>query len=320
MRRAKSIAAVAASSLILLGATVAQSGGAQAPADDQGQGVQALVLPDIAHLNWLDHSSVAALREGVLEKMELKPGMKAKAGMTIGYLRRRFAELTVAKAQAQAASVGPIEKAQAQEEVAASVVARNRRLMEYKQGMVSAEDVAKAEGEFKAATASIKEARENRSIAQAELELAKQTYDEHTIRAPFDGIITKCIKEPGESVRAGDAVVELGNLDRLAADAWVPIEYAYRVKVGQIVEVQPRTRSRTPLPIEKKRFRGKVTFVDPEIQPEVERSVRIRAEFENPGWELRPGLDVQMTIFLTQDAAALKPIRGADPIRTAGNR
>lgn len=321
MLRAKSIAAVAASSLILLGAAAAQSGGAQAPANGQGQGqgVQALVLPDTAHLNWLEHSSVAALREGVLEKMELKEGMPVKAGGTIGYLHRRFAELTVAKAQAQAASVGPTEKAQAQEEVAASVVARNRRLNERKPGMVSAEDVAKAEGELKAATASIKEATENRSIAEAELELAKQTYDEHIIKAPFGGIVTKCIKEPGESVRAGDAVVELGNLDRLAADAWVPIEYAYRVKVGQIVEIQPRTRSRAPLPIEKRRFRGKITFVDPEIQPEVERSVRIRAEFENPGWELRPGLDVQVTIFMTQDAAA-SPSRGDGAVRTAGNR
>ena len=45
-----------------------------------------------------------------------------------------------------------------------------------------------------------------------------------------------------------------------------------------------------PLPIEKKRFRGKITFVDPQIQPVAETAVRIRAEFENPG-DLRPGLD-----------------------------
>jgi RND family efflux transporter MFP subunit len=331
MPRAKSIAAVAASTLILLGAVAAQSGGAPSPYDGQeqgqgqaqapGQGVQALVLPDVAHLNWLERSSVAALREGVIEKMELKNGMTVKAGGTIGYLHRRFAELTIAKAQAQADSVGPVEKAQAQEEVAASVVARNRRLIAIKPGMVSAEDIAKAEGEMKAATATIKEATENRKIAQAELDLAVQTFEEHIIRAPFDGIVTKRIKEPGESVRAGDAVVEIGNLNRLAADGWVPIEYSYRVKVGQVVEIQPRTRSRAPLAIEKKRFRGKVTFVDPEIQPEVERSVRIRAEFENPGWELRPGLDVQMTIFLAQDAAAAAPPQQGDAaVRTAGNR
>ena len=58
------------------------------------------------------------------------------------------------------------------------------------------------------------------------------------------------------------------------------------------------------MPIEKKRFRGKITFVDPQIQPIAETAVRIRAEFDNPDFELRPGLRVQMTIFLTPDVAA----------------
>jgi RND family efflux transporter MFP subunit len=181
--------------------------------------------------------------------------------------------------------------------------------------MVSAEDVAKAVGEYKAATAMVKEAGENIKIATAELDLAKQTLAEHTITAPFDGLVTKRMKNPGETVRANEAVVELGNLNRLAADAYVPLEYAYRVKEGQVVEIQPRTRSRTPLPVEKKRFRGKITFVDPEIQPVAETAVRIRAEFDNPGWELRPGLDAQMTIFLTPETAANAP-QGAEGTRT----
>ena len=239
--------------------------------------------------------------------MELQIGMPVKKGGTIGLLHRDFARLTVAKAQLQADSIGPVEKAEAQEAVAFSVCARNTRLNERKPGMVAAEEVAKNEGELKAATAMKKEASENRGIAKAEWALAKQTLDEHTITAPFDGIITKRMKNPGESVRANEAVVELGNLNRLAADCYVPIEYAYRVKEGQAVEIQPRSKSRTPLPVEKKRFRGKITFVDPEIQPVGETAVRIRAEFENPGWELRPGLEGQMTIFLPAEAAAANP-------------
>jgi RND family efflux transporter MFP subunit len=311
----KSIAAVAAGSLMLLGAAaVAQSGGAQAPAE--GQAVQALTLPTDAHIDWVEKSAVAALREGVLEKMELKIGMPVKAGGTIGVLHRRFAHLTVEKARRQAESVGPLEKAQAQEEVAASVVALDRRLNQRKPGMVAAEEISKHEGELKAATASIKEAEENRKIAAADLDLAVQTYKEHTIEAPFEGIITKQMKYPGESVRANEAVVELANLNRLAADAYVPIEYSFRVKVGQVVEIQPKSKSGTPLPIEKKKFRGKITFVDPEIQPIGETAVRIRAEFENPNWELQPGLDARMTIFLTPEPGAANP-QGPEGTRTA---
>ena len=128
--------------------------------------------------------------------------------------------------------MAPEEKARAQKEVAISVVARNIRLNDRQPGMVSAEDVAKAEGDLKVAEAQIKEAQENRGIAEAELDLAKRTLDEHTIVAPFDGIVLSRKKNPGESVRANEAVIELGDLSRLSADAYVPLDYAYRVKAG----------------------------------------------------------------------------------------
>ena len=48
------------------------------------------------------------------------------------------------------------------------------------------------------------------------------------------------MKNPGESVRANEAVVQLGNLYKLCADAYVPLDFAFRVKEGQVVEIQPR--------------------------------------------------------------------------------
>lgn len=316
----KSIAALSAGTLILLGAAAgAQNGDAQPPADPQAQGYQRLVLPELARITWIEHSEVAALREGVLEKIELKEGMPVKAGGTIGFLHRKFALLTVEKAKRQAESNGPLEKAEAEVEVATAVVARDRILNARKQSMVSAEDVAKHEGEYKVAIASTHEAKEKNAIDKADLDLAVQTLDEHTIKAPFDGIITKRMKDPGESVRANEAVVELGNLNRLAADCYIPIEYADRVKEGLAVELQPHSLSRTPLAVEKKRFRGKITFVDPQIQPVGESAVRIRAEFDNPGWELRPGLEGRLTIFLPADAAAANP-PAEDGTQTVRNR
>jgi RND family efflux transporter MFP subunit len=314
------IAAMAAGSLILLSAAaVAQNGGLAQP---ENRGVQVLVLTeDQTHnLAWIEKSEVAAQREGVMEKMELQIGMPVKKGGAIGFLHRKFADLTVRKAQLQAESVGPVEKAQAQAEVAESVCARNVRLNKRQPGMVSTEDVAKNEGEYKAALAMVKEGQENQGIAKAEYDLAKQTLDEHTIRSPFDGIVIKRLKEPGQSVRAGDAVVEIGNLSRLAVDAYVPLQYAYRVKEDQVVEIQPRLTAQgaEPLPIEKKRFRGKITFVDPEIQPVAETAVHIRAEFENPmPYDLKPGLRVQMKIFVTTDANTASNPPADQPTRTA---
>jgi RND family efflux transporter MFP subunit len=318
MSVSKPIAAMTASCMIMSMAALAQTGGeSQRPADP---GVQKVVLDELARVNWIERSSVAALREGVIQSMELQIGMPVKKDGTIGVLHHEMAELTVRKNKLQADSIAPTEKARAQKEVAASVVARNLRLNERKAGMVSAEDVAKAEGELKVADAQEKEAGENRAIAEADLKLAIQTLKEHTIVAPFDGVIIKRMKHPGESVRANEAVVELGNLYKLCADAYVPLDFAFRVKEGQVVEIQPRIMQGKgqPLPIEKKKFRGKITFVDPQIQAVSEMSVRIRAEFDNPTGELRPGLLVQMTIFLNPELAAAGP-HGTPPTNTARN-
>jgi RND family efflux transporter MFP subunit len=318
MSVSKPLAAVAASFMIMSVAALAQSGGDEPRSANPG--VQKIVLEELARINWNEKSAVAALREGVIQSMELQIGMPVKKDGTIGILHHEMAELTVRKNKLQADSIAPTEKAKAQKEVAASVVARNIRLNERKAGMVSAEDVAKAEGELKVADAQEHEAKENREIAEADLKLAIQTLKEHTIVAPFDGVIIKRMKHPGESVRANEAVVELGNLHKLCADAFVPLEFAFRVKEGQIVEVQPRLMQGKgqPLPIEKKRFRGKITFVDPQIQAVSETSVRIRAEFENPTGELRPGLLAQMTIFLNPEVAAAP--EGIAPTDTARNQ
>jgi RND family efflux transporter MFP subunit len=312
----KSIAVLGAGCVVCVSAVALAQTGAP-PERPANPGAQTLVLAELARVNWINKSNVAALREGVIERMELQIGMPVEKDGVIGILHHEMAELTVKKSDLQARAIAPEEKAVAQKEVAASVCARNIRLNARQPGMVSAEDVAKAEGDLNVAEAQIKEARENRAIAGAELDLAKRTLDEHTILAPFKGLVLKRMKHPGESVRANEAVIELGDLSKLSADAYVPLEFAFRVKEGQVVEIQPRisTGRGEPLPIEKRRFRGKITFVDPQIQPVAETAVRIRAEFENPG-DLRPGLMVQMTIFITPEVAAAESETGV-PTRTA---
>jgi len=288
-------------------AAFGQAGAGRAPAQAPGGQVATLVLDShdqLATVDWIERSDVAALREGVIREMELRLGDPAVKGQPIGYLHDEIAELTVAKSKLMAENDAAVEKAKAAAEVAMTVVARNKRLNDRKAGMVSQEDVARAEGELKVAEAQIKESQGQLDVNKAELQLAEQVLREHTIIAPFDGIVIKRMKEPGESVRANEAVVQLGNLSRLCANAYIPLEYAFRVRVGQVVELQPRLAGGTgDQAIENKTFRGRIVFVDPQIQPIAETAVRIRAEFENPEMELRPGLKVAMTIYLTDGSA-----------------
>ena len=86
-----------------------------------------------------------------------------------------------------------------------------------------------------------------------------------------------------------------------------------RVKEGQEVEIQPRLigTKNGPLPIEQKKFRGKITFVDIQIAAVAEEAVRIYAEIENPTHELLdPGFKAQLTIDLGE--GTLHASRGAE--------
>jgi RND family efflux transporter MFP subunit len=287
---------VAALTVVNLGALGAAQ---QAPSAEP----ETLVVEEAA-LDWIEKSNVAALREGVVERMELQIGMPVERNKPIGYLHSELAELAVKKAKVAVNSVGPKEKAKAQKELAAAVVAINKRLQTRGRDLVSYEEMAKAEAELKVAAAMIVEADEKIALDDADRALAERTLEEHTIRAPFDGIVIERMKNPGESVRANEAVVKLGNLTKLRAYFWVPLEFAFRVKEGQKVEFQPRLVGRgvhNPQPIERKRFPGKVSFVDPQIQPIGENAVRVYAEFDNKDSELRPGLKGALTIYLNSE-------------------
>ena len=130
------------------------------------------------------------------------------------------------------------------------------------------------------------------------------------------------MKNPGESVRANEAVVQLGNLYRLAADAYVPLEFAFRVKEGQVVEIQPRITS----------GQGRAAADREEAVPGQDHLRRSRRSSRSPRrpsgsapssriptGELRPGLKVQMTVFLNSEVAAAGP-DGAAPTQTARNQ
>lgn len=303
MTLVKTVAAVALSLATTLSvATLAQEGAPQA--------VSALVLDELGTVDWIEKSSVAALREGVVEKMELRLGDTALAGKPIGFLHRETAELTVRKSQVQANMVGAIEKGNASAEAAAGKVARDQRLLKIKgPGMVSDEDRAIHEAEWKVALAQVKEAQEAQAVAKAELDMAKQALLEHTIVAPFDGIVIKRMKNPGDSLRANEAVVELGKLSRLCVNGYVPLKDSFRVKEGQVVEIRVKLDASGggKEEIESLRFRGKITFVDPQVQALGELKRRIRAEFDNPDFKLIPGLKVQMTVYLNGDLAARIP-------------
>jgi RND family efflux transporter MFP subunit len=300
----KAVALSLGLSAILSAATIAQN-----PRPGQASADSQLVIED-ATVDWFQKSDISALAEGVIDKMELRIGDEVNGpkqkGNIIGYLHKEKAELAVEEARIQAEGEGAILKAQAQRELAKTVVARNLRLLAKGRDMVSQEEDEKAKAEFAVADAALIEAKDTQKLAKAKLESARRAVEEHIIRAPFAGQILEEFKHEGERVNANEAVVRVGNLDTVRVWAYIPLEYAYRVSPGTEITIQPRlggTRTGKH-PIEQKQFRGVIKSVDQSIQPVAETAVRIYADLDNANHELKPGLKATMTIMLKPEGTS----------------
>jgi multidrug efflux pump subunit AcrA (membrane-fusion protein) len=150
------------------------------------------------------------------------------------------------------------------------------------------------------ADAALIEAQDTQKLAQAKLKSAERAAEEHIIRAPFAGQILEEFKHEGESVAAREPVVRLGNLDTVRVWAYIPVEYAFRVTPGTEIVIQPRLGNVQLT----KSFRGVISSVDQSIQPIAEEAIRVYADLDNSGHELKPGMKAKMTILLKPDANA----------------
>lgn len=305
MLASKKVIALAATGLAALSfASLAQDppAGADASADRSRQVVVA------GSIDWIEKSDVSALKEGVIEHIEYQVGRVVQKGDEIGFLNDKMAELTEAKAKLAAQNVGDIRKGEAQKALAIAQLARVYRLEKKGPGYVSIDEKEKAEAEVKVAEALVTAAKEAQALAKSDYDLAVEARKEHRIFAPFTGVITDRMKNPGESVRANEAVVRIGRTDKLQFVGWVPLETAFRIKGNEVVDIRPVIEG-SDLPIEQKKFRGKVTAVAREINSVRVTEVKVLAEIENPDnadhpeLELRQGMKAEMTIHLDPSAS-----------------
>ena len=175
------------------------------------------IVVDDATIDWIEKSDVSALREGVIERMELQIGMPVRRGQAdrLPPQRGRRADRGEGRSWPPRAS-GPQRRAKAQKDLAVAVVARNKRLIARDPNYVSKEEQSKAEAEVNVAEAMMIEAEEKVELDKADLKLAEQALDEHTIRAPVRRRGHPADEEPGRE-RSGPTrrSSRLGNLDQL---------------------------------------------------------------------------------------------------------
>ncbi len=128
--------------------------------------------------------------------------------------------------------------------------------------------------------------------ARARLALAEKAVKDCVVTAPMDGVVTTRIREEGEVVSVGSALVTLSRLDEVWLSIYIPESRLARVKLGQKAQVK---LDGDPDP-----YDGTITFVSPEAEftpknvqtPEerVKLVYRVKITLPNPNGVFKPGL------------------------------
>jgi HlyD family secretion protein len=110
------------------------------------------------------------------------------------------------------------------------------------------EALAIAESESSRAEAALAEGRRALIVTERTHEFQKTRLLDARIKAPFDGLIVRRDRDPGDVVVPGSPVLSLISTDELWINAWVDETEMSRLQAGQVAKVVFRSEPETTLP------------------------------------------------------------------------
>jgi len=131
----------------------------------------------------------------------------------------------------------------------------------------------------------------------AELERTREPRKTLRMNAPRDGIVVEKMVVEGQMVEPGMKLYRLADLASVWIQAQIYEQDLPIIRLGQEAVV---TLASLPDP----KFRGRVTYIYP-IVDEKTRTAKVRMEFHNPGYFLKPGMYATVEIAADLSASAL---------------
>jgi membrane fusion protein (multidrug efflux system) len=179
----------------------------------------------------------------------------------------------------------------------AQLTAARARLQTDQQNLRRVTDLARRGLE---STQSVEQAQSTVASSQATVLVNQRQLDLTTLSAPFAGTLGTRYVDEGAMLNAGDRIVTIEDRSRLFVEIRVAGRYLPRLHPGMPV--------RLDIPdIQEELGPGTLTFVDTSVSIDT-RSVLLRAEIENPGDRLTPGLFVRVVLQLaTRENAVVVP-------------
>ena len=239
-------------------------------------------------------ASLAGARLGILQTVSVSEGDVVERGQVVATLRDDMARQTLAIAQLEMANTVELRLTKKTSELATLEYSKAMELNRTIPGGYSELDVKKLRLAAEKSVLHLEQADFLLNMAALKTKEAEVALDSYRIVAPFAGVVLQVNKQPGESLGAGEVVVEIANFDTMRVEGFIPVASSARVQPGAavVVEVSGAESQRTS------RFEGRVKHIAP-IVNEVSQEVRVWAEVDNRRGLLKDGLPATMRISVS---------------------
>jgi RND family efflux transporter MFP subunit len=253
--------------------------------------------------------------EGMIDKVNVDRGDIVKQDQVLVVLDTAVDRATEAIAEQRSQMRGAILSGQSRVAFSAAKLERANNL--HGQNYVSAQARDEAATEKKLAESELRDAEDNRRLAELELKRQREIIRLKTIRSPVDGVVVERMLNPGEFAEAGvgrKPILKLAEIDRLHVEVLLPVEAYGRVKRGMEVELVPE------IPVGA-RYIAKVAVID-RLVDAASGTFGVRLLLNNRDHRLPAGIRCKANFPGIDDAAARRSAaRAADmQVRRAVDR
>lgn len=250
----------------------------------------------------IDEAILAAERPGIIDVVEVKEGDPVFTGTRVASLKNGIA--VAAKASAEHKASNDINEryqqyawklAQKELEIAEEA---NRKLP----GTVPRLEIEKLILAAQRGQLAYEQAQFERKANGMLLTESDEQLKTYTVLAPFDGIVSRVHRHPGEAVTLGAPILEVISTARVKVEGYVEIVDSLDVKKDDPVTVDVFVEG-----LKKRSFSGLIRFVSPKAAPLLKKVKVTAYVFNDEDGFMKEGLNARMTIS-PRRATAARPI------------
>ena len=220
----------------------------------------------------------------LIEKILVDRGSSVKAGDALVVLDGSVEREALAQAQQRAESEAEVRVARARADYAADKLRRREDLLS--QNYISSQDRDDSAAELRVAQAELALAMDNRKMAGTEMQRLNAVLRQRTLRAPFSGVVTERLQQPGELAFTGEGsakpILRLAQTNPLRVEVVLPAAMMGKLSAGKHAEVVPEA----PL---QGRWQAQIKVVD-RVFDSASGSFGVRLELPNPKGDIPAGV------------------------------